>query len=76
MKHFFTLIFLSFALFASAEDEAFVQGEGWSLQGAITKAVNGTDTVSRWKQATWVTVPKFGGYIVGSYKYDSKYYFA
>lgn len=72
MKHFFTLLFLSFALFASAEDEAFIQGEGWSLQGAITKAVNGTDTVSRWQRATWVTVPKFGGYIVGSYKYDSE----
>lgn len=72
MKHLLTLIFLSFALFASAEDEAFVQGDGWSLQGAITKAVNGTDSVKRWERATWVTVPKFGGYIVGSYKYDSE----
>lgn len=72
MKHFLTLIFLSFALFAFGEDEAFIQGDGWSLQGAITKAVNGTDTVARWERATWVTMPTFGGYIVGSYKYDSK----
>ena len=76
MKHFFTLLFLSCSLSAFAEDEAFIQGDAWSLQDAVTKAVSGhkdnNDSVApRWKRAEWVTVPKFGGYIVGSYKYDS-----
>lgn len=76
MKHLFTLLFLSCSFSAFAEDEAFIQGDAWSLQEAVTKAVSGhkdnNDSVApRWKRAEWVTVPKFGGYIVGSYKYDS-----
>lgn len=41
MKHFFTLLFLSCSLSAFAEDEAFIQGDAWSLQDAVTKAVSG-----------------------------------
>ena len=61
-----------FAVTVAAEDEAFVQGEAWSLQDAVTKAVGTGDSTGRWQRASWVTVPRFGGYVVGFYKYDSE----
>lgn len=38
--------------------------EAWSLQEALTPKDK------EWKRSEIATVPKFGGYIIGSYKYD------
>lgn len=46
------------------EDEAFIDASHWSLQEALTPAE------TKWKRNDIVTIPKFGGYIIGSYKYD------
>lgn len=75
MKHFFTFTLLLFPLICSAEDEAFIQDGAWSLQDAVTRAVTRSDSdadTTRWKRQSWITVPKVGGYIVGSYRYDSE----
>lgn len=45
-------------------DEAFIDGSYTSLQDVIMPKAE------KWKRNDIATIPKFGGYIIGSYKYD------
>lgn len=50
-----------------AEDEAFLTEPAWTAQGAIESRIHKPE----WKRPTENTsVPKFGGYVIGSYKFD------
>lgn len=49
------------------QEDHFIDGYDHSLQEAITEKVG----AKPWKLDEYVTVPKFGGYIVGSFKYNS-----
>lgn len=52
---------------AKAEDEAFLTEPAWTVQGAI----EGRMKKNEWKRPNEnITIPKFGGYIIGSYKFD------
>ncbi len=46
-------------------DEAFTDGNYWTLQEAFMPSKD-----KEWKRDAAVTTPKFGGYIIGSYKFD------
>lgn len=64
------------------QDESFLGNDKeWSLQEKIMEKINskkadGTndkkteDTNAKWKRSDIATLPKFGGYIIGSYKFD------
>lgn len=45
-------------------DEAYEKAPSWTLQGTIMPKAE------RWMRNESTTVPEFGGYIIGSYKYD------
>ena len=49
---------------ASADDEAFLDTTYQTLQGKLLPR-------AKWKRSDIASVPKFGGYIIGSYKYNS-----
>lgn len=48
------------------QDEAFLGNEAsWSLQDKIMEKTN-----TKWKRSDVASIPKFGGYIIGTYKFD------
>lgn len=64
-----------------AMNEEFQDGYDHSLQNYITEKITQyqdkqnekpQEGKKKWKMADYVTVPKFGGYIVGTYKYNSQ----
>lgn len=64
-----------------AMNEEFQDGYDHSLQNYITEKISQyqdkqnekpQEGKKKWKIADYVTVPKFGGYIVGTYKYNSQ----
>ena len=64
-----------------AMNEEFQDGYDHSLQNYITEKITQyqdkqnekpQEGKKKWKIADYVTVPKFGGYIVGTYKYNSQ----
>ena len=64
-----------------AMNEEYLDGNDYSLQEYITTklsqsqsqaAVTAPNQEKKWKIADYVTVPKFGGYIVSTYKYNSQ----
>lgn len=66
-----------------AANEEYLDGYDHSLQTYITerlarpaghagRASVGKPEAKKWKVADYVTVPKFGGYVVTSYKYDNR----
>ena len=64
-----------------AMNEEYQDGYDHSLQNYVTEKIsqlkdNQEEKVKegkkKWKMADYVTVPKFGGYIVGTYKYNSQ----
>lgn len=64
LKRHFVILLLLLPLAALADDEQFLDTTAWSVQTAVTKK-------QAWRRSDIATVPKFGGYIIGSYKYDS-----
>ena len=71
MKNRLLLLLISSVLFANAAqaqlamNEEYADGNAHSLQDYLTRKAK------PWKYDTYVTVPKFGGYVVATYKYDS-----
>ena len=64
-----------------AMNEEYQDGYDHSLQNYITEKISQLkdkqdekvkEGKKKWKMADYVTVPKFGGYIVGTYKYNSQ----
>ena len=64
-----------------AMNEEYQDGYDHSLQNYITEKITQyqdkqnekpQEGKKKWKMADYVTVPKFGGYIVGTYKYNSQ----
>lgn len=64
-----------------AMNEEYQDGYDHSLQNYITEKISqlkdkqeekAKEGKKKWKMADYVTVPKFGGYIVGTYKYNSQ----
>ena len=64
-----------------AMNEEYQDGYDHSLQNYITEKITqyqdkqdekAKEGKKKWKMADYVTVPKFGGYIVGTYKYNSQ----
>ena len=64
-----------------AMNEEYQDGYDHSLQNYITEKISQyqdkqnekpQEGKKKWKMADYVTVPKFGGYIVGTYKYNSQ----
>lgn len=64
-----------------AMNEEYQDGYDHSLQNYITEKITKyqdkqdekpQEGKKKWKMADYVTVPKFGGYIVGTYKYNSQ----
>ena len=64
-----------------AMNEEYQDGYDHSLQNYITEKIsqlkdkqeeNANEGKKKWKIADYVTVPKFGGYIVSTYKYNSQ----
>lgn len=64
-----------------AMNEEYQDGYDYSLQNYITEKISqlkdkqeeqAKDGKKKWKIADYVTVPKFGGYIVSTYKYNSQ----
>ncbi|MBR5465877.1 MAG: porin [Bacteroidaceae bacterium] len=65
-------------------NEEFIDGYDHSLQNYLTEKIatwkskaeeadkKNTEGKKKWKIADYVTVPKFGGYVVATYKYDSQ----
>lgn len=50
----------------SPQDESFLGNDTtWSLQNKIMEK-----TKTKWTRSDYATIPKFGGYIIGSYKFD------
>lgn len=47
------------------EDEAFLDTTYHTIQDALTKKV-------KWKHSDVASIPKFGGYVIGSYKYNNQ----
>ena len=64
-----------------AMNEEYQDGYDHSLQNYVTEKISqlkdkqdekAKEGKKKWKMADYVTVPKFGGYIVGTYKYNSQ----
>ena len=64
-----------------AMNEEYQDGYDNSLQNYVTEKISqlkdkqeekAKEGKKKWKMADYVTVPKFGGYIVGTYKYNSQ----
>ena len=64
-----------------AMNEEYQDGYDHSLQNYVTEKISQLkdkqdekvkEGKKKWKMADYVTVPKFGGYIVGTYKYNSQ----
>lgn len=67
-----------------AMNEEYIDGYDHSLQNYLTEKItswksraeeaekSNTEGKKKWKIADYVTVPKFGGYVVATYKYDSQ----
>ena len=64
-----------------AMNEEYQDGYDHSLQNYVTEKITqyqdkqdekAKEGKKKWKMADYVTVPKFGGYIVGTYKYNSQ----
>lgn len=64
-----------------AMNEEYQDGYDHSLQNYVTEKISQfkdkqeekpQEGKKKWKMADYVTVPKFGGYIVGTYKYNSQ----
>ena len=64
-----------------AMNEEYQDGYDHSLQNYVTEKITqyqdkqdekSKEGKKKWKMADYVTVPKFGGYIVGTYKYNSQ----
>lgn len=62
---------------AGGDDEQFINNDAWSVQGALTelltkKSQGEAEAPSKkaWKRDDFATMPKFGGYIIGTYKYN------
>ena len=64
-----------------AMNEEYADGYDHSLQNYVTEKFFQPQNTSqaststpekKWKVADYVTVPKFGGYVVSTYKYDSQ----
>lgn len=54
------------SLIDTPQDETFLGNDKeWSVQEKIMEKTNG-----KWKRSDIVSIPKFGGYIIGSYKFD------
>ena len=78
------LLAISFSTAAKAQlamNEEYQDGYDHSLQNYITEKISqlkdkqeekAKEGKKKWKMADYVTVPKFGGYIVGTYKYNSQ----
>lgn len=69
----------SSAMADGIDNEQFLDGYDHSLQNYITQRLSNSQSQAssqgqdskKWKLDDYVTIPKFGGYIVGSFKYNS-----
>ena len=78
------LLATAFSLYSNGQlamNEEYQDGYDHSLQNYITEKITQyqdkqnekpQEGKKKWKIADYVTVPKFGGYIVGTYKYNSQ----
>lgn len=77
------LVATSFSMASHAQlamNEEYQDGYDHSLQNYVTEKIaswnsqsqTAPDGKKKWKMDDYVTIPKFGGYIVGTYKYSSQ----